>query len=388
MATFEPEDIKLDSPRRNLSPSEEGEIQCRRHFERLLDAPFPRACPTFFEYSPGLELSGYNEERKLAFEYYPKQYYEYDSRIHHSKAEWELYQSQHSEKQVKCAAHQVKLIIVPYYVRIGQHIRQWLEGDGFIEYKGRTHTDDNVDICPKYKPQSAQLGPVRIPQIFDISELLEAPSTDEELSHDMEELVINDICIPNLPPPKGNSPPETPELRELREIAADNGLTLVTKHINPSYPPLWRCGKHHYFSAYSVDVEANARRCDVCQRQRPRPIRGFESAGERRCREVMEDLHDGALFPRARPEFLLNPSTGRCLELDGYNRELGIAFEYQGQQHYQYVPLYHRTEAGFIEEQGRDAVKAAICARYGIDLITIPYNVDPEPYLRAKLGDI
>ena len=46
-------------------------------------------------------------------------------------------------------------------------------------------------------------------------------------------------------------------------------------------------------------------------------------------------------FPKNRPEFLRR-SNGRKLELDGYNEELEIAFEYQGKQHYEYLHCFHR----------------------------------------------
>ena len=43
------------------------------------------------------------------------------------------------------------------------------------------------------------------------------------------------------------------------------------------------------------------------------------------------------IFSPIRPNFLVDPQTNYKLELDGYNEELNIAFEYNGIQHYKFV---------------------------------------------------
>ncbi|MHA1733209.1 MAG: hypothetical protein ACTSU5_14775 [Promethearchaeota archaeon] len=50
-------------------------------------------------------------------------------------------------------------------------------------------------------------------------------------------------------------------------------------------------------------------------------------------RKIFEYLFDGKPFPPAYPPWLVNPATGRTLEFDGYNRELRLAFEYNGPHH-------------------------------------------------------
>lgn len=82
----------------------------------------------------------------------------------------------------------------------------------------------------------------------------------------------------------------------------------------------------------------------------------------------MELMFD-AEFPSDKPAWLLSES-GRNLELDGYSEPLGIAFEYQGFQHY-------RTEKVWLADQveniiKRDRKKYAICWERGVNLVVIP----------------
>ena len=110
-----------------------------------------------------------------------------------------------------------------------------------------------------------------------------------------------------------------------------------------------------------------------------------ESTGETICRRVLEDLYQRP-FPSIRPNFLKNPETGRNLELDGYCEELGIAFEYQGKQHYNFPNDFHRTEAEFMSQKRRDIYKAKACELAGIYLIPVPYHI-PDQDIRQYIID-
>ena len=91
------------------------------------------------------------------------------------------------------------------------------------------------------------------------------------------------------------------------------------------------------------------------------------SRSEKLCRKIVE----GAMletFPNRRPKFL------KGLELDGYNADLKIAFEYNGIQHYEYYPdFFHKNGIEvFHQQQERDAQKKLICEKRGITLLIIP----------------
>lgn len=100
----------------------------------------------------------------------------------------------------------------------------------------------------------------------------------------------------------------------------------------------------------------------------------MDSKGEQTCREVLEDIYKKP-FPKIRPGFIRNPETQTLLELDGYNAETGIAFEYNGIQHYTWPNYTNQTYAEFVSQVRRDQYKLECCDRHNVYLITIPYNV-------------
>lgn len=101
------------------------------------------------------------------------------------------------------------------------------------------------------------------------------------------------------------------------------------------------------------------------------------SKGEEICRDVLMKIFHKP-FISTRPNFLCNPETGHNLELDCYNSELRLACEYNGAQHYQFNPRFHKNKEDFANQVKRDRFKALACAREGITLIVVPYTVSNE----------
>jgi hypothetical protein len=104
-----------------------------------------------------------------------------------------------------------------------------------------------------------------------------------------------------------------------------------------------------------------------------------ESKGEVECRRVLEEIF-GVPFPKTRPDFLRNPITSNGvdsnnLEIDCYNDRLKLGVEYNGIQHYKYIPYFHKTKDSFHNQKYRDYVKNDICQKNGITLIEVPYTV-------------
>lgn len=91
---------------------------------------------------------------------------------------------------------------------------------------------------------------------------------------------------------------------------------------------------------------------------------------ENRCRLVFEKIFKGE-FKRVRPRWLCN-AIGHRLELDGFNEELKLAFEYQGEYHYRPIKWFNKSRS--LEEIRKlDDLKKEICILKGVNLIEIPY---------------
>jgi hypothetical protein len=96
---------------------------------------------------------------------------------------------------------------------------------------------------------------------------------------------------------------------------------------------------------------------------------------ENTCRYILEYICNKP-FPSVRPTFLKNPATGYNLELDGYNEELKLGFEYNGHQHYLFPSKYITRPHDFIRMQERDLLKQKLCTQHNVKLIIIPYTIE------------
>lgn len=63
------------------------------------------------------------------------------------------------------------------------------------------------------------------------------------------------------------------------------------------------------------------------------------------------------------------------LELDGFNEELRLAFEYQGKQHYEEVGHFHRLAEAFQAQQERDLETVRRCEGAFMTLLVVPYTI-------------
>jgi len=100
---------------------------------------------------------------------------------------------------------------------------------------------------------------------------------------------------------------------------------------------------------------------------------------ENRCKVIFESLFE-CQFNKCRPKWLRNPKTNRTLELDGYNEDLKLAFEYDGEFHYKKSKSKNYTSKKVLAQQERDRIKDKICKEQSIILIRIPYTIKKENY--------
>ena len=226
--------------------------------------------------------------------------------------------------------------------------------------------------------------------VIDVDTILNAPAADVDIPL-LGELQIDDVVLwspavsdqtyaPKLNTSKPYAP-LSPEVQAVHDLAARHGGTSSIRRMpSPGYPPEWRCDADHIFRESVEAVRDEGLWCPTC-------VAPTISAGEARCRRIMETLLD-VPFPRSHPSFLFRESTGRKLELDGYSEPLGLAFEYQGIQHYKYNPHWHKDAAGFAALQARDAEKAAKCRQHQVALIVIPHYALSGAYIRQRLAEL
>lgn len=125
---------------------------------------------------------------------------------------------------------------------------------------------------------------------------------------------------------------------------------------------LWQCKYHHEWMASPNDVFNSNSGCPECKRYKT----------EAKVKFALENYFEGKKFQK---KSKIKTNYGFNLELDGYNQELNIAFEYNGIQHYEYSPFYHKeNKLNFEKQRIRDAKKIEFCGNNKIHLITIPYT--------------
>lgn len=78
-----------------------------------------------------------------------------------------------------------------------------------------------------------------------------------------------------------------------------------------------------------------------------------------------------------RYEWIINPKTGKHLELDFYCPEIKLAIEVNGIQHYE-PGHFGMTKEEFEEQQYRDWLKVQRCKEKGVNLIIIRYDQDSD----------
>lgn len=146
---------------------------------------------------------------------------------------------------------------------------------------------------------------------------------------------------------------------DLRTLARERmGKLISTEYNNNKELLIWECIKGHQWKACFSNIKNKESWCPTCK--------DF-NFNEEMSRHILEKIFTGHKFTKSRKVL----SSG--LELDGYNSDLRLAFEYNGIQHYKYDTFFHESEEDFILQQKRDDMKRRECIENDIYLIEIPY---------------
>ena len=164
-----------------------------------------------------------------------------------------------------------------------------------------------------------------------------------------------------------------PRVEVAQEIAKSRGGACLSHQVLRSSDVLeWKCRRSHTWFATWANVKNKKSWCPHCREYRR----------EQECRAIFESLFVKP-FPKRKSIF------GTRLELDGYCEELGLAFEYNGEQHYRCCKGFSMTAADLKTVQERDGRKANLCRKHGIDLIVIPYTESKhlEQYIKGRCSN-
>ena len=141
---------------------------------------------------------------------------------------------------------------------------------------------------------------------------------------------------------------------------------------NSSIKLTWKCKYTHEWDATYNDVFNNKSGCPECHR--------FKN--EAKIKHIFEKYFNAKFRKKSKIKVNTEQDKNYEIELDGYNEELKIAFEYNGIQHYQYVKHFHNGDIKeFEQQQERDEIKKEYCLKENIDLIVIPYWIEKNEEL-------
>ena len=128
-----------------------------------------------------------------------------------------------------------------------------------------------------------------------------------------------------------------------------------------------KCGTHcfHMTPTNKNDIESacHCRACEDIHYKGPRAIK--EYLDKYHITYIKEYTFDDCFYKNKLPfDFAIFYPTGnlKCL------------IEFDGEQHYKFIPYFHGDEEGFKLQQLRDNIKTNYCKQYGIKLIRIPYT--------------
>ncbi len=147
-------------------------------------------------------------------------------------------------------------------------------------------------------------------------------------------------------------------IEDMQCLASKNeGKCLSKKYVNNFTHLQWQCANNHkWYSAPRNIIKGSW--CPTCS--------CLYGVNEEKCRFIFGSLLN-LDFPK-------DNQVVKPLELDGYNSHLKLAFEYNGELHYRFVPGLHKTIDKFLNQKKRDKHKKFLCKHKHIKLVVIPYT--------------
>jgi hypothetical protein len=142
------------------------------------------------------------------------------------------------------------------------------------------------------------------------------------------------------------------------------GKCLSEKYENSSSNLYWECKEgHRWHASYNNVSGLKGTWCPKCN----------INYGEEITRTYFNTVF-GDKFSTAKPKWLSLNNRSK-LELDGYSKKLGIAFEYQGEQHYK-ITRFSPNKEVLKNIKNNDHIKNKLCKKNNVYLFIVNYNDD------------
>jgi hypothetical protein len=152
------------------------------------------------------------------------------------------------------------------------------------------------------------------------------------------------------------------KLEEVQKIAKLKGGICLSKTYKRATDKLeFKCSEGHVFHKDFKRILHKNEWCQKCGR----------NTSEEVCRYVFESLLN------IKFEKTIFNYKGHNLELDGYNKNKSIAFEYNGKQHYE-LTTYIKAKKELDYRKYLDKLKIEYCKAHKINLIVIPYTIQND----------
>ena len=102
-------------------------------------------------------------------------------------------------------------------------------------------------------------------------------------------------------------------------------------------------------------------------------------------RDIIHDIFLGYnILEEVKLPGSVEPAKKSVLYLDFFIPNASIGVEVHGQQHFKFVPYFHKSKAGFLRAKARDKAKIEWCKINNIELIVLNYDSSQE-YWRSQL---
>ena len=207
---------------------------CKKYFESMFGKKFPKTKPTWLKTLSGtlMELDGYCDKLKLAFEYHGGQHYVY-RKFFHSKMSLEKRKEYDKLKNKLCELNGVTLIVVPYWI--------------------------NPQEMGKYIAQQCEKNGVEVP--------------NKEVSLESFTFYYPEI------------------IGELQEIANSRGGMLLSKnYVNSTTKLEWQCKNGHVWKSTPTNIRTG-RWCSVCSHRKKLTIEEMQKIAKSRSGECLSKVY-------------------------------------------------------------------------------------------------